>query len=366
MNLLPLFTKEGILDGNYIHTLSFCKRHCNSSKCQSYYSSIMNKNGFHCCPHGLTSFVDVKKRIIYTGFRCKPHYITQKAKKISRSEEAYNEVLPLEQIEDLIKISIQIDGKNKDLFTKEALLDSVSHEIKKLNSQIKEQCDAILESHKFLEGESSPCVEEETTDVQAAFKTIYVSASLIDSRFSFINYEKNTDLLKTGSRFNFGIYGKFHKLQRIFKNYQRRGIPISISGESFGKIKAYQSFELIPMLIIENAVKYSYGPDFPVKIEFDDNGNGDLWVSITSFGPYCTPEEIAQIFEKGFRGKFAKKTVSDGNGIGLYFVKQLCDIHNIEIKVTSDNKTTLIDGIDYSYFTVELAFHDLIYVKPIY
>ena len=92
---------------------------------------------------------------------------------------------------------------------------------------------------------------------------------------------------------------------------------------------------MIPLLIIENAVKYSF-PGQTVKINFKEC-DSDLIVTIESKGPYIPEEEISKLYEKGYRGEQAKQ-VADGSGIGLYFVKLICDIHGIDINITSDPK----------------------------
>ena len=180
---------------------------------------------------------------------------------------------------------------------------------------------------------------------------------MISSRYSLFNYEKDPEALK-GTLIDCSIYRKFDKIRRIFRNYQKRNIHIHISGSSYKFMRAYRTFELIPLLIIENAVKYAYY-DSEVKILFEDTPSNTLKVSIESYSPYCSKEELEKIFVKGFRGKNAIKT-ADGNGIGLYFVKLLCDIHNITISVNSDSrKITTINGVAYAPFVISLKFDDV-------
>ena len=84
-----------------------------------------------------------------------------------------------------------------------------------------------------------------------------------------------------------------------------------------------------------------------------------LTIEITSNSPYCSQDDILHIFEKNYRGKNAKK-ISDGNGIGLFFVKLLCDLHKIAICVTSDvTNLKQLNGIPYAPFKVELKFNEL-------
>lgn len=67
---------------------------------------------------------------------------------------------------------------------------------------------------------------------------------------------------------------------------------------------------------------------------------------------------IGDYFVKGFRGKEAKKVSSDGSGVGLYFVKLICDLHDVRISVSSNrDRLTTIDGITFAPFQVKLEFH---------
>ena len=138
----------------------------------------------------------------------------------------------------------------------------------------------------------------------------------------------------------------------------RKSTVISMKGGSFLHITAYPSFEMVPLLLLENAVKYSYGYGDEVTVEFSEQNDDQLIVTISAYSPYCSKEESSKIFEKGFRGKHARK-ISDGSGIGLYFVKMLCDLHNIEISAESDSKhITEISGIAYAPFKYTLIFNN--------
>lgn len=361
MNLLPIYRDNAIIDGHFIHALPFCNKHCTSSRCASYYRKIENCGGYHCCPYGLSSFVDLETKTIFTGFRAKNIYFKEKSKRLQNDVKIYNPVMLQEQINELLSASKDSLRDTQSFEEKRAAVESVSHEAKKLNAQIKERCDILLQGNPYLV-EENDSYDSDIAEIQTAIKTIYASSVIVDSRFTMFNYEKNPEVLKNGDTFECVVYKKFHKIQKIFKNYQKKNITINIIGESYAKINAFPSFELIPVLIVENAVKYAYSHDKSVEIRIDDDKQGQLTVDVISYSPYCSADDISHIFEKGFRGKNAKKVSSDGSGIGLYFVKLLCDIHDIEISITSDSKRiTQISDIPYAPFCVHLKFHDVFY-----
>lgn len=360
MNLLPVYQNKEINDGHFIHVLPFCQGHCVSKKCSAYYQSIENREGYHCCPYGLTSYVDLETKTIFTGFRFKQIYSKEKARELPNQENVYNPVLQQPQIEELLSASLCYFKENMLFDEKRAAVECISHEAKKLNAQIKERCDTLIQGNPLFSDEVSN--DGNLVEIQTAIRTIYLSSSMIDSRYTMLNYEKNPDVLKTGGIFDCVVYKKFHKIQKIFKNCQKRNVEINMVGESYAKINAYSSFELIPVLIVENAVKYACSYDKNVEIRINDNKAGELSVDVISFSPYCSADEIIHIFEKGFRGKNAKKVSTDGSGIGLYFVKLLCDVHNIEISITSNSgRIVQITGVPYAPFCVHLKFHDVFY-----
>lgn len=361
MNLLPVYRNAAIEDGHFIHALSFCIRHCTSKTCAAYYKQIENSSGYHCCPYGLSSFVDLELKTIFTGFRAKNVYSKEKAKALQNDGQIFNPLMQQQQVDELLFASIGFFKEDQSFEEKRAAVESVSHEAKKLNAQIKERCDILLQENPFFE-ETNDNHNNDIAEIQAAIKTIYVSSAMIDSRFTMLNYEKNPEILKNGRAFDCVVYKKLHKIQKIFKNYQRKNVSISIVGESYAKINAFPSFELIPVILVENAVKYACPYDKSVEIKINDDKEGHLTVDVISYSPYCSADDISHIFEKGFRGKNARRMSSDGSGIGLYFVKQLCNIHDIEISATSDSsRITPITDIPYAPFCVHLKFQNVFY-----
>lgn len=357
LHLIPMMEGARVVDGQFIGAIDYCKRHCASSECKSFYDRIQkdNYNKFISCPHGMSVFVKFENETkwIFTSMREKSTYEKSKAKKISNNEEiVYNPLLEAKQLLDLINYSITTELEAKKLNEKQASIDSISHEVKKLNAQVKDRSDAIIQTYgtSTANGFEASCLHE----ILEKAKTIYVCSSIINSRFSMIDYEKNPQVLQSGSKQATSIYKKFDKMRIIFSNYLGRKVPIQLEGSAYVCINAYPSFEIIPLLLIDNAVKYS-GPGWPVIIRFDTN-NGGLSVCIQSYGPYCSQADLEKIFQKGFRGKNAVR-VADGNGIGLFFAKMLCELHDISISVSSDStQIKESGGIAYAPFVVNLKF----------
>ena len=344
MNLVFKISTDGnFYEGKYIIPFSFCKRNYNKGKCSEFYTSLLTKekNKFYTCPCGLSIYLSNDG--IYTCMRERSTYKKALAQKFSK-ENIYNPTMDAENFLTLIEASSLIGSEVIRLQEKEASIDSISHEVKQLNSQIKEHCDVLWQTLHL--DDDNLHLESEDID--------YINREI--RRFSLYDYERNPASLKQGAVFPCNIYKKFDKIRKILKNYLKKSTTITINGSSYLHFDAYPTFELVPLLIIENAVKYSYGNGGDVTINISEKSDSQVTVTVTSYSPYCSEDDLSHIFEKGFRGKHANR-ISKGTGIGLYFVKMLCDIHNIDIVITSDGKRKSdISGVPYAPFTVKLDF----------
>lgn len=359
--LLPIRNLDLIEDGCFIKALDFCKKNCNTGSCRIFYDNISasDYNKFVVCPHGMSVFVfnDGDKTIPFVCLRCRNYYNKNKAKQINNLENriVYNPLLDAENLLELINYSVRSQYESNQFYEKRTSLESISHEAKKLNAQVKDRSDNILQSYNIENVDS--ITPQDVRDIIEKVKTIYVCSSMINMRFSLLNYEKNPQILRQGAIYSCNIYRKFDKTRIIFSNYLGRRVPIQIYGNSYKCIDAYPFFEMVPLLLVDNAVKYSYEKT-PISINFSEK-NDSLFVEIISYSPFCSSEDIQNIFVKGYRGEHAK-SISDGSGIGLFFVKLLCDLHNIGISISSNEREiTTINDVPYAPFKVTLTFTNI-------
>lgn len=358
MNLLPILENGKIIDGQYIQALPYCHKNCDKDKCKDFYKSIENKaTGLYLCPNKLSVYLysSEAKVFVFTSLREKK--IQKKYKRNFEDSGINNPILPENQLQLLFNYVISQYGTEVELQKKKEEFDITSHEIKKINTQIGECSEIIIDLLKELE--TAVDKQEIIDKIQEKTLTINISSKMIKSRFDLVNYENNRNALKVGARRPTNIYGKFDKMTTILKNHLKKHIPLIIHGKSKATFKCYQSFELVPFMILENAVKYS-ARENEVSIDFNKLDQKTLEVSITSFSLFCTKDEIMHIFEKGYRGKNGEKISTDGSGIGLYFTKMICDANDIEITIDSnENQIIEIDDIPYAPFTVTLTFNGI-------
>lgn len=83
--------------------------------------------------------------------------------------------------------------------------------------------------------------------------------------------------------------------------------------------------------IVENAVKYSEGKPV-INIDITEQGKG-LALRFTDNGPGIDPEHIDYVFDRFYRVPRANTSEVEGFGIGLFYVKKICELHGWKISI---------------------------------
>ena len=95
--------------------------------------------------------------------------------------------------------------------------------------------------------------------------------------------------------------------------------------------------ELLPSIfinLIENAIKYSFEN---IKIEVIlKKQNSNTVLEIKDQGCGILDQEKETVFQKFFRSGSENTRKTKGTGIGLFIVKSICDLHQINIKLTNN------------------------------
>lgn len=140
------------------------------------------------------------------------------------------------------------------------------------------------------------------------------------------------------------VFRKFDKICKCFRALAKtRNIDIQLTGASLSAVLAPRSFELIPLLVLDNALKYSPdGRAISVSISEDQD---EITSVITSVGPMVRDEEKDRIFQLGGRGEFAVKSGSSGSGIGLFFLKNLVRSVGGKVVFEQDRVPVNVKGI---------------------
>jgi hypothetical protein len=187
-------------------------------------------------------------------------------------------------------------------------------------------------------------------------KNIVALAELISARIALADLAAS-NLVDPNKEFTspIAVFKKFDKIARCYTAYaKKREISISISGESRGMTQGIENFEMIPLIVIDNAVKYS-----PLKgqidIVFTEEGDNVI-CEVKSLGPKIEKSERRSIFERESRGTHAISSGQGGSGIGLYFANHLMKSIKGIILVDQTENFESINGKNYFSTVFRLSF----------
>ena len=122
------------------------------------------------------------------------------------------------------------------------------------------------------------------------------------------------------------------KVNRIFKpQASDLGLETHLSGKSYKQSRGPNVFEIVPYVLIDNALKCTLK-----GLDVEVTGNDlDKMVElrVISYGPELLHDEKTRIFEKGFRGKGAVASGKSGSGIGLHLANRIVKLFKGSITV---------------------------------
>lgn len=227
----------------------------------------------------------------------------------------------------MIRVQEILDG-----VTKKNVVEAISslHDITTATNIVFRNAEALISQSPGLTDddkiESSP----------PALKSLYKAVNLLKSRLTMSSFVANPEAASYGAKRSTPIYRVVDRICRLFEEFAaKKSIGIDLYGSSFNKVFCYDSFESLPLVLIDNAIKYSIKGEV-VYVTVNDIREG-VEVRVQSKGPIIATEDQARIFEKGYRTEIATKMSSAGSGLGLYIAKIVADAHNIKIQYeTSD------------------------------
>ena len=117
--------------------------------------------------------------------------------------------------------------------------------------------------------------------------------------------------------------------ERLSQQAQRRGIRITVSGESTVIKGSRTEITELVYELVDNAIKYDR-----------ENGNieieiADKRLTVTDTGIGIPQESIPRIFERFYRIDKSRSRAKGGTGLGLSIVKHIAEHHGAKINVES-------------------------------
>lgn len=345
--------ESGFKKGFLVQPYQYCQKNASCGKCAEFYQKLANaENGYYKCPYGMTACVKSVEghKYIFTCFKIKEFSDKGVFRQKKPDEIVYNPILDKMTFENIINMYIEVCQKENDIEKQQELNKDLLHEIRNLSSQLQSRAEEVNSSYqKHVEKKHSFDLEHNMRLV----KDIESMANMMTARFLAYDVSVNPEILQMGRSYKADIFNKFHKCRCIMNDYMNKHVIFEFAGDTHSTYEVYPTFDVLPFLLFENAVKYSPQNE-TVKVSFENTDEG-VRVTISSIGPYCNDEEMRHLEQKGYRTNNAKKEAVRGSGLGLYLSRHLANIHNIEMQISS-RKTKKIHGVDYGPFEVSLFF----------
>lgn len=197
------------------------------------------------------------------------------------------------------------------------LLTSSVHEIRGINTDVKHASQEILAQ----EYEPEICLGK----ILERAKNINALSEILSRRTDFLEFVTNPYMILKRRRIR--VYQKFDKVRRSLESRaNQRGITLRFGGSSVGSIDALIVFEIVPYLMIQNAIKYA--PSTSEVVIWAEDLAGTIVFTVTNWGPRLDPDELEAVFEQGVRGRRAAAAGVRGSGVGLHFLKELVEVHH--------------------------------------
>ena len=180
--------------------------------------------------------------------------------------------------------------------------------------------------------------EEKIDNAPPALKSLLKSVGLLKSRLNMASILANPESAGFGNPRPTPVYRVVHRMVRLFEEQaQRYRVRLRMTGTSFNTPSLYDSFETIPLVLIDNAIKYSYH-NTEIVVSVDDLP-GVAWrcrIEVNSVGDIVPEHLRRRVFERGFRSPGAKETVATGSGLGLFVASIVAGVHQTEIYYQAD------------------------------
>lgn len=158
-------------------------------------------------------------------------------------------------------------------------------------------------------------VDDKLSAAPDEVRRIYQTCQVIVSLLQLTDIIANPSAAQYGQPSPLSVYKLFDLLVKVFESRAAdRQLGLQMVGSSFNRPRVYRSFGVIPLVLIDNAIKYAkLGSE--VRIAVNDRPGGRVSVSITSQGEPIPNTERDRLFQRGFR---ATGTPGHGSGLGLY------------------------------------------------
>jgi signal transduction histidine kinase len=191
----------------------------------------------------------------------------------------------------------------------------------------------------------------------AALATAYKASSLLVQQLHMTDIITNPESAAYGKTRGVPVFRAVERLVWVFREKAaRRDIKLRLDGPSHNQPAVYESFDLVLLVLIDNAVKYSLNGQ-TVEISVTDQGTSACAVRIASYGPIVPEGERDRIFGRGMRGSNAPALSPSGMGIGLWVAQRVAGAHGFTIRYSAGRATGALNGLPIGVNTFTFTVH---------
>lgn len=184
---------------------------------------------------------------------------------------------------------------------------------------------------------------------------LYQSINLLKEQLNLADIIPNPSAITYGAKNRSSINGFLFKMHKIFEpRFRRKGLQIHMEGFTKAKIEAYNSIQFIPLILLDNALKYSTGGRTTFIRLHENRVLNIIEVAVSSYGLIVPEEYWEKIFEKFVRGPGATETNPQGMGLGLYIAQTIAAAHGFVIRYKSFSSDGVF-GMNDFYFEMPIC-----------
>ena len=193
--------------------------------------------------------------------------------------------------------------------------------------------------------------EEKLKNSDKDYQDLYNSLELITSQLGMIDVIINPESIKFGNKKSINIYRLFEKIKILFGHLAvKKDVKINFVSEiRVSDSSCYESIEFIPLILLDNALKYSVRGS-TIEIKLEQAYNNKVKVIVKNIGPFVQDENLTKIFDKFFRDEFAEAFSKEGIGMGLWIAQHILAAHESELHYFKDQHGTKSIGLNIFEF----------------
>lgn len=352
----PLIPEIALGMGSVIDGTNQCAPlHCKKMKdrCVEFYENLQKDHSEHnkivICPYGFNSYYHSNLDILYSCIRVLNKYQKRADNKIDRKDNR-NQVIAEEYFRELLNESISIRAMEQQNKFVKNVVNSFVHEATNFNKQTQEKTETLSSFKEKID-------KQRKSEYQNHLHRLRSINELMNVKIRTLSYSLSKNEPYASTKYDYGLYERFDKAVNCF-NDRKNGINISLySNRHINKIKSTIDIEILPAILLDNAIKYNPKSEKLIKIDFNDHLT-KLEVSIESIGPLVGEDEIDLLFTHGYRAQSAIESKVDGSGLGLHILKEICRHNDIAVKAFSDkSQIEVIRDMEYAPFRIELTYN---------